>query len=1388
MVYLTNWGYNMKTNINCEKPVVIWIVLLLMFTFNLTTIVSSTYIYDTGDGVFFDDFEDWTHINDSKKCVLEDGVIKLEKGEHDYNHDFSDDREHQAWDVELSSIFSGNSDLMRMRNLIGQSSVDKELLEKDDGKVVRTESVAVDFLNLTSSPVHHFRFNVGQFGQYLDYFTFSWYGNYSNNANIDRVNIYIWNHSALFSLGSWEKMGNVTYDSSVNGGIDFVGSGDSYISDEGYIDFLIVAFPLEKGTVSILDTDYVNVVVKTLDCYAREGYIVSPVITKPASGRWESIVWSGSPLSSSSSLKIHVLNSTGHLISDYYLPGNSEGFNFSPFDLSILSDDFVSIKIKASFESVDLIHSSWLRSWGLTWQTDGGRFHDGFDTELRIDKAFGVKSAGGKISIDADYSDWLIYGKNPENTRSYEGYGPINVSTYRYTEGTAVGGGLRSPILSNGVVYITSSVDKKIHTFNADTLSPLAQSSELPYVVDASVAIADNLVIVATSGIKKSNKIYALSESTLTEEWSYIYGNGTDDICFSSAPLISDGKVFVTSWNGMGWDMPLASILYELQLVKGNNKIIALDLNDGTEVWNASLPASSFSTPAVADGMVFVGCDNLMGNSLFAFDQETGVKIWNTSVGLIGRSSPVVYDDKVFVVVKDQKLISLKGDVKAVAVDEYNGTMLWEKTIATNITTFESLPKAFQLYDIMSTSTPAIREATLFATSPDGKLSALETTDGEMLWTADLSSGLSASLPIYPCTSPVATTDVVYTASADGYVHAVDMSGGNLWDFRCVTNKSDLLDTNYILAAPVVADGVLYVSVIEEITNQSSRVYSIIGNITTRQRGRVVSERIRVPREKWWSKFTADVGGNGDITFSILDEHYNLLSDDVDEISNLSVVNTTVIRLCAEFSKNGSENPVLDSWSILWKKNSRPVFDMDSFLPDPDGWINNNKPVCSINVRDTMPGLNVDSARYQITYVSIENKTVTSGWNAADCSGGYGTTENQSITADISALDFSEDIAELKSLTLSIKDLADYESKVTIYFKTDMIKPTSHITDVEGFSSTYNESVAITATADDSGDPDVNKSGIGSVTLYYRRSGGDWTVYNTDSYSPYSWLFENDVSGEYEFCTVAEDNAGNVEDYPSKADLSFVLDTNKPSPPVYEELFLYRFNEIPRFSGERLISFSDDYKLKSIEYRLSFYGLYEWVPVDLDIKSKNYKEEWNLTPVDWEYMKEGENYILYFRLTDVCGNQYVTPEDKALTVVKDLTASKVYLDMSDFEEWHWDNKFTIAADVPDGGSDISEVSLYYRYAANRGEWGNWKQYGNSLTTSPFKWSLTIGGSGGYYEFKVSVVDFAGNVGESKIEPISLTIFPVIQIALVIILAFVFLIFTVKLIRKMKKKT
>jgi len=570
----------------------------------------------------------------------------------------------------------------------------------------------------------------------------------------------------------------------------------------------------------------------------------------------------------------------------------------------------------------------------------------------------------------------------------------------------------------------------------------------------------------------------------------------------------------------------------------------------------------------------------------------------------------------------------------------------------------------------------------------------------------------------------------------------------------------------------------------------SGRIYSI-GNETAQKRGKVASNPIYIPREKWWNTFEVTTTDTN-ITLSILDEHYNLLIDDVengDDISDSSVIDTNVIRLCAKFSKEGSGNPLLESWGVIWKPNTQPLFDAESFIPNKEGWINTNTPLCSIKAYDPMPGLDVDSARYCISYLSDGGEIITSDWMPANCNGTKGTQVSQTIVANISALNLSNDIIDLKSIIISIQDLAAYESTAPVAFKTDMIKPTSSIGYVDDFSEKYNEAVLIQANTSDAGDAE-NKSGVASAELYYRMiSTDEWMKYDAVETEPYEWSFildENNKSGNYKFCSIAIDNAGNVEDLPSEGDVSFLFDIQNPDKPTYGDTTLYRFNELPEFSDDRLIEFSDDYKLESVAYRLSSEGIDEWTTIKTDADSKTYKSEWNLTQHQWDVMTEGEDYSVYFKLIDFCGNEYITPENEALTIVKDFTVSKPYLDLSDFEEWHWDNQFTINAAIGDD-SDVTNVELYYRYSSNNEDWAEWEKYGSSKTDEPFKWTFIASQGSGYYEFKTMVSDIAGNVGESPEQKLEVTLFPLIQIILICFLVVILLLVTRTLLKKMKEK-
>lgn len=1428
----------MKQSTIEKKVVVILIVSLLAISFNLSITVLSDNVQNNDDGTWYDNFGDDTGIESSENIDVTGGYIKLSKGNNYNVYDFNDEDEnnrdiHNAYYHDKGKISSGEG-YLDVRNLLGETpfgSDVKGIVKLDDGEVKLTRSWTKIYTFLpkkTYSAIHHFRFKIDENKDNIKELDFSWwYGEYDPDANIDNLVLYVWHYSILSDyidgLGRWVKEDSVTYKSSninkVDGKPDifFNTNSDEYISDEGYIDFLVVANPKDNDKNCLLTTDYVNLSVSSKFGYLDEGYIISGVISPSQLNSWESIIWDSSRESKTTSVKIQILEDNGDLVSNSDLSGNSKGFTFedSPLDISLLSTSINAIRLKATLYSDSIDYTPRLYEWGVTWQTGNKKYSDSFSTDLRLDSITGANIDNEKIEMSNFYSDWPMIGKDPENTRAYGGIGPDAAKFYYNTKREAEGGGYRSPIISDGLMYIASITSGKIYVYNATVPSDEMgkeldywYSSNAGYTVDSSVAVTDNFVIVANGETGKSNKVYALYKNNLSEAWNYAYEDG--NICFSSAPTIANGKVFVTSWSGNVDELTGQSIIdFVMALINGNNRIIVIDLASGAEIWNAKLPAGSFSTPAISDGMVFVASNNLLldgGNNLYAFDEDTGEEIWKANVGLMGCASPVAYEDKVFVVVKEQSLKSLKGDVKLVALDKSSGDMLWNQTISENVgSVLDVLPNGFKIFYPMSTSTPAVYEDRIYVTSPDSKLFSINAKNGDVVWSTSLPD--TAAVTGYNCISPVVAYDKVYVAAPmgkltgsnlgkNGIVYAFSTSDASndkepLWEHVINSDENVEGDTNYIIAPPVVSDGILYVSTTNDLVKQNGRVYAI-GNYTQNQKAKVVSSPIHLPGGQWWSTFTAECDDNDEntIKFSILDKDNKVLETDLNKTDHkISHINNGIIKLQAMFNIGNSskDSPVLHSWSVNWTTNNNlPQFVDSSFKPDPSGWINTNTPICSIQVYDDMPGLDINSTYYKVTYVDKDDKTIESDWISANCTGEDGTTDKETIEIDISDASFADEIKDLESISIKISDLAGYMAQITKGFSKDTKEPTSYIKDKNSFDDEYNDEFNITASASDA------SSGIKHVILKYKYSsdGEDWDEWDDfgDPRTPatYSWLFGTTKSGYYKVVTIAEDKAGNIEDIDDKDEddmVTFLFDMKKPSKPIFET-DEYTGKTAPEFT----IDFNDDYILVSVEYLiLGVHGINEWQNLSDDINKPGYTDILSLSEY-WDDLEDGKIYYVYFRLVDIAGNVYETGKNSdAIKVTKDTEAGISYVDTSDFAD-QFDDKFTITVSIPDE-DDIDTVTLYYRYSEDNETWDEWSQYGETLSGSPFEWNFTAENGDGYYKFKSAVKDVAGNVQESATESVKVSIFPMMEVGIIIVIIACILIAGAVLIirrRKMEK--
>jgi len=201
-------------------------------------------------------------------------------------------------------------------------------------------------------------------------------------------------------------------------------------------------------------------------------------------------------------------------------------------------------------------------------------------------------------------------------------------------------------------------------------------------------------------------------------------------------------------------------------------------LPQGTLKWVFSTDAEVHSSPAVANGTVYVGSRDFR---LYALDAATGAKRWEYKTNSWVESSPAVVDGVVYFGSNDGHLYALNAD---------NGHKLWE---------FRAR------YPIKSS--PAVAEGIVYFGADDYYIYALDAATGEKLWDFKTNG--------YVASSPVVANGILYSGSGEAFSYALDARNG----MRRLRFKSHYP----VFSSAVVKDETVYFS------NTEGLLYAIDG-------------------------------------------------------------------------------------------------------------------------------------------------------------------------------------------------------------------------------------------------------------------------------------------------------------------------------------------------------------------------------------------------------------------------------------------------------------------------------------------------------------------------------------------------------------------------------
>ncbi|RIK24474.1 MAG: hypothetical protein DCC51_00180 [Anaerolineae bacterium] len=325
-------------------------------------------------------------------------------------------------------------------------------------------------------------------------------------------------------------------------------------------------------------------------------------------------------------------------------------------------------------------------------------------------------------------------------------------------------------------------------------------------------------------------RVLAYNPETESQDWIYPAENGS--VQFYSAPSADEGRVIFGDYGQAGGFLsPKVTVsIYSLENVESgtptelwknsesatdkivapplqvedrvyvgtaDNHVLALDVNDGTELWDFETGHAVWGQPSYRNGTLYVAS---MDWSVYAINADTGDKIWETKLGGALPSKPVLGDDLLYV-------SSFDGNVHA--LDIFSGEERWAapatdwvwgaaaladgtiyySDIKGNIFAADALTGE-QKWTIATgaliQSTPVVVGETLYiasqtnSDSPAGALSAYSTADGTEIWTNTTTAPLLAT--------PVLVGDntiVVGMQNADTLLIGFDLATGQeLWQYQ----------------------------------------------------------------------------------------------------------------------------------------------------------------------------------------------------------------------------------------------------------------------------------------------------------------------------------------------------------------------------------------------------------------------------------------------------------------------------------------------------------------------------------------------------------------------------------------------------------------------------
>ncbi len=361
---------------------------------------------------------------------------------------------------------------------------------------------------------------------------------------------------------------------------------------------------------------------------------------------------------------------------------------------------------------------------------------------------------------------------------------------------------------------VKDSVSEKI--FGKEDPNPPAELTELKPTIDAKVLwntklgaaenfdftpAADGDFVYAASA---TGEIVKINAATGVQQWRIKAGEklsggvgvGSNIVLVGTA----QGSVLAYDFAGKEiWKAKLSSevlsvprVFVDVVIVRsGDNHIFGINVNDGSRKWeyqraNPSLSLRSSAGIAVDGGAVYAG---FAGGKMVALRADNGNVIWEASVAQPKGVTEIerIADITSLPVVDGPLVYAVAYQGKVAAIDRTNGRVVWNR-------------------DISSYSGMSVDDGKVYVSHAVGSVYSLDYTSGKTFWR-------QAALANRKLTAPLPMGSVVAIGDFEGYVHFLNRDDGALaarvkTDSSAVMPQMTAIGTNQLFAQ--TRDGGLY--------------------------------------------------------------------------------------------------------------------------------------------------------------------------------------------------------------------------------------------------------------------------------------------------------------------------------------------------------------------------------------------------------------------------------------------------------------------------------------------------------------------------------------------------------------------------------------------------